>query len=186
MLYTEKIPAATPDSTEQYTIDVIINEGTCNVDLSQRYISIPAVQRADLTSGSIAGSQKFSVNVQHCSGTGGLGSVPVLTITGLTLSHTPGEAGYYLFNKGGTESTAKGFGIVLSTTPPVTWDTTHYIYDGQDVMLTAPTEGAVYRGEIRDFYVGVGCGNAATCTLEDNHHTPGSLVASITFIFNYH
>lgn len=179
------LPVEAVDKSIQYTINVTINEGTCQVSTMPSRLTLTPVERKDLKTGKVVSIQGFYVNVGSCTGTAAEGHKPVLSVSGVTLGSSSTEPGYYLFNTGGGDSTAKGFGIVLSTSSPDSWNTTDYVHNGMDIPLQPSFTGGQFAGVSKQVFAGVGCGDAVACSLDDADHMPGSIAANITFTFNY-
>lgn len=162
---------------ESYNLSTTILAGTCTVTSSDSVLTLPDVLRDDLNSGHFLQLQPLTITTSACAGGGVTGTSPVLTVTGTTVP-APATVKDYLFNDGGTDSTALGYGIVVSTLNDTTWNTSNLVKNGGSVTLSGINTGTL-------LYVGVGCGDATTCSLQDADHAAGSLSAGITFTFRY-
>lgn len=162
---------------ESYNLSTTILAGTCTVTSSDSVLTLPDVLRDDLNSGHFQQLLPLTLTTSACAGGGVTGTSPVLTVTGTTVP-APATVKDYLFNDGGTGSTALGYGIVVSTLNDTVWNTGNLVKNGGAVALTGINQD-------KTLYVGVGCGDAATCSLQDAGHAAGSLSAGITFTFSY-
>lgn len=162
---------------ETYNLSTEILVGTCTVTSSPNVVPLADVPRDVLNSGTLQQLVPLTLSAQGCVGVGPEGTSPVLRVTGTTTA-APGGAGDYLFNDGGENSTAKGYGIVVSTQSDTTWNTDNLIKNGDPYRLRDINTDST-------LYVAVGCGDATTCSQEDTDHTSGSLSAGITFTFEY-
>ncbi|MFZ4170504.1 fimbrial protein [Enterobacter ludwigii] len=162
---------------ETYNLATTILVGTCTVTASDSAVTLPDVERDMLSSGTLQKLHPLTLSAQNCVGVGGKGTAPVLLVSGTTAT-APAGTGAYLFNNGGANSTAKGYGIVVSTKNDTTWNTLNLLKNGDEFPLSDINTN-------NTLYVAVGCGDAATCSLNDADHTPGSISAGITFTFQY-
>ena len=174
---------------EDYTVNGTITLGTCDVSfptVATGTLSLPPVSRNTMNEGSIQSVQTVSVQLSNCVGLNMAGKAPTLSVTGTTVTELPSVTGKYLFNNNDTDA-AKGYGIVLSTEPLSKWDPSKLVSgDGSatsDITLAAASRS--YAGGTKDFYVGVGCGDATTCAAQDAQHKGGDITAAITFTFGY-
>ncbi|VEC01358.1 P pilus assembly protein, pilin FimA [Cedecea lapagei] len=174
---------------EDYTVNGTITQGTCEVSfptVTTGSLSLPPVSRNVMNDGSIQSMEGVPVQLSHCLGLNAAGKAPTLSITGTTVTDLPAGTGKYLFNNN-ESGAARGYGIVLSTEKLSKWTPSSQVSgDGSatsDVVL-APAS-LPYTGGTTDFYVGVGCGDAATCAAQDAGHAGGDITAGITFTFGY-
>ncbi|TXE22531.1 type 1 fimbrial protein [Serratia ureilytica] len=162
---------------ESYNLASTILLGTCTVTTSNGSLTLPNVSRDELDGGLLQQQQRLVVSTSSCVGVGDGGSHPTLTVSGTTVS-APANVKDYLFNDGGTESTAKGYGITVSTKESTSWDTDNLVKNGGAITLSDINSD-------NSLWVSVGCGDATTCAQKDADHAAGSLSAGITFTFKY-
>ncbi len=159
-----------------YNLATTILVGTCAVTASDSAVTLPDVDRDTLSSGTLQQLHPLTISVRSCVGVGGVGAHPVLRVSGTTVA--PEKSGDYLFNDGGTNSTAEGYGIVVSKLNETAWNPANLVKNGDTLTLpNINTDNTVY--------VAVGCGDAAACSSNNAPHAPGSISAGITFAFLY-
>ncbi|MGQ6506123.1 fimbrial protein [Serratia marcescens] len=162
---------------ETYNLATTISSGTCTVTASESVVTLPDVERDVLDNGTLQQMHPLTISAQKCLGVGGRSTSPVLLVSGTTAT-APAGTSDYLFNSGGANSTAKGYGIVVSTQNDTTWNTANLLKNGDAFpLLDINTDNTLY--------VAVGCGDTTTCSLRDADHASGSLSAGITFTFKY-
>lgn len=162
---------------ETYNLATTILAGTCTVTASESVVTLPDVERDVLDNGILQQMHPLTISAQNCLGVGGRSTSPVLLVSGTTAT-APAGTSDYLFNSGGANSTAKGYGIVVSTQSDTTWNTANLLRNGDAFPLPdINTDNTLY--------VAVGCGDTTTCSLRDADHASGSLSAGITFTFKY-
>lgn len=159
-----------------------IAAGTCKVSVSPDRPPFPMVSPDDLRDGSIHGLTPITVHLQDCRGAGPQNTLPSLNIDGNTIPVADNPQGAYLFSD--ADSQVKSVGFVLSDADTTQWDTAHLQQPG---YVTVPGDSPLLGDVDMQYWVGVACGTAASCTdaMQDETHT-GLVRASIRFNFDYH
>ena len=139
--------------------------GTCEIKLDQEFLHLGSIQTSSLSSGAVAASNTFSLEVQNCSGTAPSGQKPVIQVTG----NGDGNGGKWLFRD--ADSDAQGVGVLLTQNMNTVRHNDKLQFQG----LVPPATGAAMA-----FSAGVSCIDSAGC-----NPTTGKLIARVTFNFLY-
>jgi len=151
----------------------VLTSGTCTFDLDKNTLQLGRIHLKEMAASTLKAVQPFTLTVSRCTGSVP-GLIPVVYVSGEGIN----QAGKWLF-RSSAGSTATGMGVMLvkSDTPP------DYSYQEveNDSTFKLAASGAVPTDQDLQFYAGLTCGNATTCSTA----TAGIVTARIIFKLDF-